>query len=103
MTSSRCGGRSCLSTVVAAAASGGATMAPRAIAAPQGMSGTITFATAATTAMGRAAGPQGRGGEFSLRAGRHNGDGEGDGTQCEACNRPPVRAQVAGRGVVRRV
>src|SRR5438132_8715650 len=51
MTSSRCGGRICLSTAVAAAASGGATMAPRAIAAGQGKPGTQSLATAATAPM----------------------------------------------------
>src|SRR5439155_802000 len=48
ITSSRCGGRICLSTAVAAAASGGATMAPRAIAAGQGKPGTQRRATTAT-------------------------------------------------------
>ena len=51
MTSSRCGGRSCLSTAVAAAASGGATIAPSAIATDHGIPGTIQRATAATTAI----------------------------------------------------
>src|SRR5688500_597488 len=49
ITSSRCGGRSCFSTVVAAAASGGATIAPSAIAAAHGIAGTIACATTATT------------------------------------------------------
>ena len=44
----RCGGRSCRSTAVAAAASGGATMAPSAIAAGQGSSGMSHRATSAT-------------------------------------------------------
>src|SRR5687767_14764785 len=60
ITSSRCGGRSALSTVVAAAASGGATMAPSAIAAAQGMSGTSNFVTMATTTMVSATAPSAR-------------------------------------------
>ena len=44
----RCGGRSGRSTAVAAAASGGATTAPRAIAAAQGIAGSIARTTTAT-------------------------------------------------------
>src|SRR5215207_8756133 len=60
ITSRRCGGRSCLSTVVAAAASGGATMAPSATAAPQGISGTSALTTSATTTMVSATAPRAR-------------------------------------------
>ena len=49
----RCGGRSCRRTAVAAAASGGATMAPSAIAAAQGIAGTSACATHATAAVVR--------------------------------------------------
>src|SRR2546430_813957 len=49
ITSSRLGGRSWRSTAVAAAASGGATMAPSAIAAAHGICGTRARATRATT------------------------------------------------------
>src|SRR3954462_8609812 len=44
----RCGGLSCRKTAVAAAASGGATTAPRAMAAGQGSSGTSARVTTAT-------------------------------------------------------
>ena len=44
----RCGGLSCRSTAVAAAASGGATMAPSAIAGAHGMAGISARATTAT-------------------------------------------------------
>ena len=44
----RCGGRSCRSTAVAAAASGGATTAPSAIAGAHGMAGINVRATTAT-------------------------------------------------------
>ena len=47
----RCGGLSCRRTAVAAAASGGATTAPSAIAAGQGISGTSARATSATAAV----------------------------------------------------
>src|SRR5215207_377022 len=60
ITSRRCGGRSCLSTVVAAAASGGATMAPSATAAPQVISGTSALTTSATTTMVSATAPRAR-------------------------------------------
>jgi hypothetical protein len=49
-----------LSTAVAAAASGGATMAPSAIAAAHGMSGTSDRATTATTATVSATAPSAR-------------------------------------------
>ena len=49
----RCGGRSCRSTAVAAAASGGETMAPRAIAAAHGIAGTSIRATWATASVVR--------------------------------------------------
>ena len=49
----RCGGRSGRSTAVAATASGGATMAPSAIAAAQGRPGTSACATTATAAVVR--------------------------------------------------
>src|SRR5215203_806797 len=60
ITSNRCGGRSCLRTVVAAAASGGATMAPSAIAAAHGMSGTSSRVTTATMAIVRTTAPRAR-------------------------------------------
>ena len=49
----RCGGRSWRSTAVAATASGGATMAPSAIAAAHGIAGTSARATTATAAVVR--------------------------------------------------
>ena len=76
ITSRRCGGRSCLSTVVAAAASGGATIAPSAIAAVQGMSGTSRRTTTATTPIVSATAPSARLADLA-----------------------PVGAQVARRGV----
>ncbi len=51
MVSRRCGGCSGRSTAVAATASGGATMAPRAIAAGHGMAGISAWATIATAAV----------------------------------------------------
>src|SRR5271156_22767 len=48
MTSSRYGSFTSLSTAVAAAASGGATAAPNAIAAAHGIAGTRQWATSAT-------------------------------------------------------
>jgi hypothetical protein len=50
-TMSRCGSPTCRSTEVAAAASGGATIAPSATAAAQGISGTSHRATQATAAV----------------------------------------------------
>ena len=44
----RCGGRSCRRTAVAAAASGGETMAPRVMATAHGISGTSVRTTTAT-------------------------------------------------------
>ncbi len=50
ITKSRCGGRNCRRTAVAADASEGATMAPSATAAAQGRPGTIACAATATAA-----------------------------------------------------
>ena len=60
ITSSRCGGRSWRSTAPAAAASGGATMAPSATAAAHGRSGTSSRATTATMTMVRKTAPRAR-------------------------------------------
>ncbi len=49
----RCGGRSCFRTAIAAAASGGDTIAPSAIAAAQGIEGTTARVTTATAAVVR--------------------------------------------------
>ena len=49
----RCGGRSCFRTAIAAAASGGDTIAPSATAAAQGIAGTTARATTATAAVVR--------------------------------------------------
>ena len=49
----RCGGRSCFRTAIAAAASGGDTIAPSAIAAAQGIEGTTARVTTATVAVVR--------------------------------------------------
>src|SRR5438477_292647 len=60
MVRSRCGGRNGRSTAVAATASGGATTAPSAIAAAQGIAGTSAWATTATAAVVREPGDEHR-------------------------------------------
>ena len=72
----RCGMRNGRITAEAATASGGATMAPMAIAAAQGMSGNIAA--------------QGPG---------HRDDGEADGDEHQRHHRNPHALQIAQRGV----
>ena len=76
----RCGGRNWRSTAVAAAASGGATTAPSAIAGAQGIVGHQ-----------RAGDHRDRGGRQAHR--KHN----------QACDRRPVVLEISRRRVVRRI